>query len=149
AVAQQLERDELAGRILRLVDDPHAAAPQLFGDLVAGQRRQVRGRDPGRALPFAGGGKIAHGGILAAALLKQQRFAVPAGALAGPHGLAEVLAAEGDIAVVAADLDLGAGAFYFAFRRDTDDHGRLAAAAADGLQLRKRVGPGQEGGAAG
>ena len=59
-------------------------------------------------------------------------------ALAQP--LEEMAAAQGDIAVVAADLGLRAGGDGMAFGIDAQVHRRLAAALAHRLQLDQRVG---------
>ena len=53
--------------------------------------------------------------------------------------LEEMPAAQRDIAVVAADLGLGAGGDGMALRVDAQVHRRLAPAFADGLQFDQRV----------
>jgi hypothetical protein len=60
-----------------------------------------------------------------------------------------VAAAEALVALVAADLDLGAAGEDTATRVAADDHGGLAAAVTDGADLSHLVGEGEEGGRAG
>jgi hypothetical protein len=55
-----------------------------------------------------------------------------------------MLAAEGDIAVVSANFDLGAGGFDPPIRPDPNHHGRLATAMADGFEFDQVVRPGQK-----
>jgi hypothetical protein len=65
------------------------------------------------------------------------------------EGVFEMAAAHGDVAVVAADLDLGAVAHGVAGGVDAEVHRGLAAAVADRFQLGEIVGEREERGAAG
>ena len=56
----------------------------------------------------------------------------------------EVPSANRDVTIVSADLDLFAIADRAAFGVDPQDHGRFAAAMADGLDFRKAIGPSQQ-----
>lgn len=56
----------------------------------------------------------------------------------------EVPSANGDVSIVSADLDLFAIADRAAFGVDPQDHGRFAAAVADGFDFRKAIGPSQQ-----
>lgn len=56
----------------------------------------------------------------------------------------EVPSANGNVSIVSADLDLFAIADRAAFGVDPQDHGRFAAAVADGFDFRKAIGPSQQ-----
>ena len=56
----------------------------------------------------------------------------------------EVPSANSDVSIVSADLDLFAIADRAAFGVDPQDHGRFAAAVADGFDFRKAIGPSQQ-----
>ena len=65
------------------------------------------------------------------------------------HRFAEVLTAHGDVALVAADFDLGAFSDCVAFGIGAQVHGGFTGTVANRFELDQVVGPAEQGGAAG
>src|SRR5690606_468405 len=150
-------RQRRAGARGGLGDRPHCPAPAL---------RRNRGR------PAAGGGRRRALRALPVRLLRAHRTTAPAGAgswerlkaractrrsgrlqerrlqrldqALATHDLLELGPADRDVALVAADLHLRTVLHGAALGVDAHVHGRLLAAVADGLDLLKLVGPGQQ-----